>query len=113
MADRIVPLGVREVEDVLAEMEQEFSEQNIPTLLRLRAATIIEELFSALRELNDDGGMLRCTFPTPGTMHLQYRSRRGALNPDLKLVKRLASNPCTDGVSVAFREGRCIISVEQ
>jgi hypothetical protein len=112
MAEKIVELGVREVDEVLAELEQEFSAQEVPTLLRLRAAMLTEELFDALREARDGAGMLRCTFPAPGTMVLQYRDQEGPLKPDLHMVQRLGRSPCTEGVSAVFHEGRCTIRVK-
>ena len=112
MAETIVPLGVRGVDEVLNEMERTFSDQGVPTLRRMQTALLTEELFAALRDLNEDGGMLRCTFPAPRTMELQYRSAKGFLNPDLSMVERLARNPCVEGVRAAFREGRCTITAE-
>ncbi len=112
MAEKIVTLGVREVDEVLSELEKEFSAQEVPTLLRLRAAMLTEELFDALREAKGGEGMLRCSFPAPRTMVLQYRDGEGALEPDLRMVQRLGRNPCTEGVSVSFREGRCTITAD-
>ena len=112
MAEKIVTLGVREVDEMLSELELEFSAQEVPTLLRLRAAMLTEELFDALREAKGGEGMLRCTFPAPRTMVLQYRDEDGPLEPDLRMVQRLSRNPCTEGVSVSFREGRCTITAD-
>lgn len=112
MSEKIVSLGVTDVDEVLAELEREFSMQNVPTLLRLRAAMLTEELFSAVQALHDEGGMLRCTFPAPKTMLLQFRNKQGAMKPDLRMVARLAKNPCTDGVEVTFHEGSCTIKAK-
>ena len=112
MSERVVTLDVTEVDEVLAELEREFSAQDVPTLLRLRAAMLTEEVFSAVQELHDENGMLRCTFPAPRTMLLQFRNRQGILRPDLRMAARLAKNPCTDGVSASFREGSCTIAIE-
>ena len=109
MSGKVVSLGVTDVDEVLAELEREFSAQEVPTLLRLRAAMLTEELFSAVQVLHDEDGMLRCTFPESRTMLLQFRNRQGALKPDLRMVARLAKNPCTEGVEVTFREGSCTI----
>ena len=111
MAEKIVPLGVRELDEVLAELESEFSAQGVPALKLLRAAMLTEELYAALRELDSDGGMLRCAFPAPRTMELQYRGGKGPLNPDLRMVQRLARNPCAEGVGMAFYEGRCVVTI--
>lgn len=112
MSETVVALELRELDRVLAELEREFSAQNVPTLLRLRAAMLTEELFSAVQALHDGDAMLRCTFPAPRTVLLQYRNRQGALKPDLRMVARLAKNPCTDGVHVAFREGSCALTAD-
>ena len=112
MAERIVPLGVREIDTVLAELEREFSAQGVSSILRLRAAMLTEELFAALRELDVSGGMLRCTFPAPRTVMLQYRSPKGPLKPDVSMVQRLARNPCAEGLSVAFGEGSTTIAID-
>lgn len=112
MADRIISLDVRELDGVLTELEGELSAQGVPTAQRLRAATLTEELFAALRALDRVSGMLRCTFPTPRTVELQYRDSKGPLAPDTAMVERLARNPCMEGVRIAFREGGCTIAVK-
>ena len=97
--------------EIIMELESEFSAQGVPALKRLRAAMLTEELYAALRELDSDGGMLRCAFPAPRTMELQYRGGKGPLNPDLRMVQRLARNPCAEGVGMAFYEGRCVVTI--
>ena len=111
MADMTVSLGPAELEEILTELDRTFSAQDIPTALRLRAAMLVEELFSAVREAKDGAGLLRCSFPRAGTVMLQYRDRGGALKPDLGTVQRLNRLPCTEGVNARFSEGRCIITV--
>ena len=113
MSEKVVALDVEDVDEVLAELEREFSAQDVPTLLRLRAAMLTEEVYSAVREAATDSAKLRCTFPAPGTMLLQYRDKSGALKPDLSMVARLAKNFCTDGVGATFREGSCAITVDR
>ena len=56
--------------------------------------------------------MFRCSFPSRGMVMLQYRDRAGALQPDLRLVRRLSANPCTQGLKVGFQEGRCVIRID-
>ena len=112
MSERVVTLGATEVDDILTELEREFSAQDVPTLLRLRAAMLTEEVYDAVRGAGTDEARLRCTFPAIGTMVLQYRDKSGVLKPDLRMVQRLAKHPCTDGVYVAFREGRCTITAD-
>lgn len=112
MSEKVAALELRELDGLLAELEREFSAQDVPTLLRLRAAMLTEELFSALQALEDGSGMLRCTFPAPRTALLQYRNRRGALKPDLRMMARLAKNPCAEGVQVTFREGSCTLTAD-
>lgn len=111
MADMTVSLGAGELEEVLTELEREFSAQGVPTARRLRAALLVEELFFALRAAGDGAGTLRCAFPRPGTVALRYEDPNGAPEPDLRMVQRLNRNPCTDGVNAKFYEGRCIITV--
>lgn len=111
MADKTVSLGERELEEILTEMELEFSAQGVPTAERLRAAVLVEELFSALRVAKEGAGRLRCTFPRAGTVTLRYADGDGALDPDLRLVQRLNRNSCTDGVNARFYEGRCTITL--
>lgn len=112
MPKRVVSLDVRNLDTVLAELEEDFSAQGVPTAQRLRAAALTEELFAALRALDRITGMLRCTFPAPRTMELQYRDSKGPLAPDTAMVERLARNPCMEGVGIAFREGGCTIAVK-
>ena len=107
-----VSLSARELEVVLTELEQVFSAQGVPTARRLRAAVLAEEVFSAVRRAAGDEGQLRCTFPRARTVMLQYRDKRGAPAPDLGMAQRLNRNPCTDGVSARFLEGRCIITAK-
>lgn len=109
MPERVVSLDVRELETVLSELEGDFSAQGVPTLQRVRAAALAEEVFAALRALDKVSGVLRCTFPAPRTMELQYRDSKGPLAPDFTMVERLARNPCMEGVRFASREGRCAI----
>ena len=111
MAGKTVSLGERELEEILTEMELEFSAQGVPTARRLRAAVLVEELFSALRMAKEGAGQVRCTFPHAGTVTLRYADGDGALYPDLRLVQRLDRNPCTDGVNVRFYDGRCTITL--
>lgn len=112
MAERVVPLDVRELEAVLSELEEDFSAQGVPTQQRVRAAALTEEVFAALRALNRVGGTLRCVFPSLRTMELQYRDPKGPLAPDFTMVERLTRNPCMEGVRFVFREGRCAIIVK-
>jgi hypothetical protein len=111
MADLTVSLEASALEEVLKELEREFSAQGVPTAGRLRAALLVEELFSALRGAKDGEGTLRCTFPRPGTVVLRYAVQGEALKPDLRMVQRLNRNPCTDGVNAKSYEGRCVITV--
>ncbi|MBR0312390.1 MAG: hypothetical protein IJQ98_08375 [Oscillospiraceae bacterium] len=114
MADTIISLDdVREIDRVLDEMEENFSLWGVPTIRRLRAGVLTEELFAALRELDAEDGRLRCSFPSPRTMELQYRGTKGPLNPDLSMMERLARNPCMEGVRFVSREGRCVIAAKE
>jgi len=113
MSERVVTLDVESIDEIVAELEREFSAQDVPTLLRLRASMLTEEVFSAVREVVTDTAKLRCTFPSPQTMVLQYRDKDGALKPDLSMAARLTKNPCTDGVSVAFHEGSCTVTIDR
>ncbi len=113
MADVTVSLGAEALEEVLDELEQAFSAQGVPTARRLRTAMLAEELFCALREAADGAGQLSCSFPRPRTVTLQYRLPDGALTPDLRMLRRLNRDSCTDGVRVRFHEGRCTITVSE
>lgn len=112
MADKIVSLGARDLEEVLAELEQQLTAQGVPTARRLCAAALAEEVFTAVRDAKGGAGLLRCAFPRPGTVTLQYRDRSGPLKPDLRLAQRLSRCLRTGGVSAVFYEGRCIITVD-
>ena len=111
MADMTVSLGAGDLEAVLTELERDFSAQGVPTARRLRAAVLVEELFSALRAAKGGAGVLQCAFPRSGTVMLRYEDRDGATPPDLRMVRRLNRNSCTDDVNVKFYEGRCVITV--
>ena len=111
MADMTVSLGAGELEEVLTELEREFSAQGVPTARRLRAAVLVEEVFCALQATKAGAGQLQCVFPRSGTVILRYRDQDGALSPDLRMVRRLNRNSFTEGVEAKFYEGRCTITV--
>ncbi len=113
MADVTVSLGAGALEEVLDELEQAFSAQGVTTARRLRTAMLAEELFCALREAADGAGQFRCSFPRPRMVTLQYRLPDGAPTPDLRMLRRLNRDSCTDGVRVRFYEGRCTITVSE
>ena len=113
MADINVSLGARELEEVLGELEREFSIQGVPTAKRMQAAVLVEEVFTAVREAKGEEGNLRITFPRRWTIMLQYADKAGAAAPDLTMVQRLIRNEITNDVNAVFRDGRCIITVKR
>ena len=128
MADMNVTLGARELEEVLGELEREFSIQGVPTAKRMQAAVLVEEVFAAVREAKGEEGNLRITFPRRWTIMLQYADKAGLLSggaassgtpsgsaaaPDLTMVQRLIRNEITNDVNAVLRDGRCIITVKR
>ena len=118
MADINVSLGARELEEVLGELEREFSIQGVPTAKRMQAAMLVEEVFTAVREAKGEEGNLRITFPRRWTIMLQYADKAGlpsdsAAAPDLTMVQRLIRNEIINYVNAVFRDGRCIITVKR
>lgn len=113
MTDKIIATpDVREMDGLLDAIDRELSAQNVPALTRRRAEMLVEELLAALRDVEDESARLRCAFPEPRTVELRYRGDDGVLEPELSMLRRLDKNPCTEGVSVAFRPGRCTITID-
>ena len=112
MTEKITTLDGARLDRMLAELEDELTAQGVSTLLRLRMTTLIRELVDALRELNDESGLLRCVVSGYRTVELQYRGGQGALAPDLRMTRRLARSSCMEGVSASFGPGVCVITAK-
>lgn len=112
MQEVIIPLNWGHIDELLNQIEQQLSFKQFPTILRMRAQMVVEELFSVL--IAAEGAQtarMRCTFPAPKRILLQYRNEKGPITPDLTVLRNLLDHSCTYGVNAQFADGSCTIMV--
>ena len=112
MQEKIISLGWAYVDELLDHVEQQLSSKQCPTILRLRTQMVIEELLSSL--ISAEGAQtarVRCTYPAPQKVMLQYRNEKGPIHPDLSVLDSLLEHSCTYGVKAAFADGCCEITI--
>lgn len=112
MSEIIIPLDWGHIDEMLNHIEQQLSSKQFPTILRLRTQMVIEELFSSLMATEGaQTGRMRCTYPAPQQILLQYRNEKGPLVPNLTVLHNLLADSCTYGVKARFADGNCTITV--
>lgn len=112
MQELIISLGWEYIDELLEHMNHQLLTVGFPTILRLRAQVVVEELFSELMATEGaKTARLRCTYPAPNTVLLQYRNEGGSLNPDLTLLHHLLASPAAYGLKAAFTDTSCTITV--
>ena len=114
MGECMIPLSWAHLDRMEESIDILLGTWDTPTILRLRAQMVLEELFSALMERQEGGkGWLRCSCPAPRTLLLQYRTGPGAQEPDLAGLAALSRESCTYGLKVELGRGACTLLVGQ
>ena len=112
MGEQIIPLSWAHLESMTETIDRQLSTWDVPTVLRLRAQVVLEELFSALIEAGQGGqGWLRCSWPAPCTLRLQYRIAPERPAPRLEALAALTGEQCTYGLKVEMGENCCTVRV--
>ena len=112
MPEIIISLNWEYLDDLLEYIDNKLTWNNFPTILRMRAQMVAEELFQALMRTEDaDQTRMRCTNPDQKTILLQYRSPQGPAKPDVNLIETLVKAGVLYGVKVQFAEGNCTLTV--
>lgn len=112
MEERTVPLQLAYMDELLDVIDNRLFSQEVPTVLRIRAGILAEELFRAAEAAQNAGsGVIRCVFPEPLVVVLQYKEGSAPLEPELSTVQLLNENACTYGVEASFRRGTCTLEI--
>lgn len=112
MKDIIIPLRWESFDGLLAFIDDRLRQARMPTILRMRTRAMTEELFASL--VADKGAAtarLRCTCPAPAQVCLQYRNERGALEPDLAVLRDLLAGAVGYGLQAEIKPGCCTFTV--
>ena len=112
MGEKIVPLQIAYLDEMLDEIDRQLTAQDVPTVLRIRTGVLAEEAFLAAQNAQAGGeGVIRCVFPERLKVVLQYKEGSAPLEPDLSMLTMLNEHPCTYGVEASFSRGTCTLEV--
>ena len=112
MKERIIPLQWEYIDELLEQIDRHLMAARMPTILRMRARVMTEELFYSLTSAEGaQTGRLRCTCPAPNQIRLQYRNERGPLMADFGVLKSLLSGVSGYGIKAEFEAGCCTFTV--
>ena len=112
MNEKIIPLELEYLNALLRQIDEHLLASQMPTVLRMRTKTLVEEMFSALMLTQGaQTGRMRATYPAPEQVRLQYRNERGPLEPDLSMLRRLLQGILGYGVKAKFESGSCTFTV--
>ena len=112
MEEKTVPLQIAYMDELLDQIDRQLFSQEVPTILRIRVGMLTEEMFRAAEAAQSKGaGVIRCVFPAPLTVVLQYKEGSAPLEPELSPVRQLNDHPCTYGVEASFRRGTCTLEI--
>ena len=112
MGERVIPLSWAYLESMTESIDAQLSAWGVPTVLRLRVQVVLEELFSALMETGQGSqGRLRCSWPAPCILRLQYRVAPEGPAPRLEGLSALVGERCTYGLKVELGENCCTVRV--
>ncbi len=112
MNEKIIPLEPEYLNGLLRQIDEHLLASQLPTVLRMRTNTLVEELFSALMLTQGaQSARMRATFPAPDQVRLQYRNERGPLEPDLRMLERLLRGILGYGVKAKLENGSCTFLV--
>lgn len=114
MNELIISLKWDQLESVLEFADRQQVRLGVPTILRMRTRLVLEECFSAaMASPGADGAKMRCSFPGPQTVLVQFRSTQPGFSPNWDDLRTLDGAPCTYGLKLALAEGACQIAVGQ
>ncbi len=112
MEEKAVPLQLSYMDELLEAIDNRLFTQEVPTVLRIRAGMLAEEMFRAAESAQQaGGGVIRCVFPEPLVVVLQYKEGAAPLEPDLAAVQLLNDHSCTYGVEASFQRGTCKLEI--
>ena len=112
MQEMIISLDWEYLNDLLEHIDDCLIRSGFPTILRMRAQMLVEELFQALMQTDDvDRTKIRCTQPDQKTILLQYRSPNGAVAPDVSMIEMLINAGIAYGVKAQFAEASCTLTI--
>lgn len=112
MQEIIIPLNWEHLNDLLEYIDDRLTRSGFPTILKMRAQMLVEELFQALMQTDDvDRTKVRCTQPNQKTILLQYRSPNGAVAPDVSMIEMLIGAGIAYGVKAQFAEASCTLTI--
>lgn len=112
MGEQMIPLSWAYLESMTEAIDIQLSAWEVPTVLRLRVQVVLEELFSALMEAGQGRqGRLRCSWPAPRILRLQYRVAPEGTAPRLEGLSALVGEQCTYGLKVEIGEDCCTVRV--
>ena len=101
MGELIIPLSWSELDAVTDFIDRGLAAQGFPTILRLRAQMVLEEIFSAaLASPGAREARLRCALPAPRTIQVQCRSQQAGFAPDWSDLKALTEGGSTYGLKL-------------
>ncbi len=112
MGEKTVPLHLSYMDELLQAIDDRLFSQEVPTVLRIRAGMLAEEVFRAAETAQRaGGGVIRCVFPEPLAVVLQYKEDSAPLEPDFSAVQALNDHACTYGVEASFTRGTCKLEI--
>lgn len=112
MQEIIIPLNWEHLNDLLEYIDDRLTRSGFPTILKMRAQMLVEELFQALMQTDDvDRTKVRCTQPNQQSILLQYRSPNGAVAPDVSMIEMLIGAGIAYGVKAQFAEASCTLTI--
>ena len=112
MQEIIIPLNWEHLNDLLEYIDDRLTRSGFPTILKMRAQMLVEELFQALMQTDDvDRTKVRCTQSDQKTILLQYRSPNGAVAPDVSMIEMLIGAGIAYGVKAQFAEASCTLTI--
>ncbi len=112
MREMIIPLNWEYIDTLLENIDSELTRNGFPTVLRMRAQLVVEELFRALLDTEGfETGRLRFAYDGHQSFALQYRNGDGPLKPYTGTLLALAGTPAVYGVKMQLLEGSCTVTV--
>lgn len=101
MGEQIISLSWAELDIATDFVDRGLSAQGFPTILRLRAQMVIEEIFAAaLVAAGGEEAKMRCALTAPRTVQIQCRSRRADFAPKWDDLKALMESGSTYGLKL-------------
>ncbi len=112
MREMIIPLDWEYIDMLLNHIDLALTQDRFPTVLRIRAQLIVEELFRALMDADGAAdGKLRFFQTGHQVFVLQYRNAQGPLVIQTAMLEALQGSNATYGVKMQLQEGSCTVTV--